>query len=58
MKYTYTITSELICDIKNDNVTVDISGPWESEASAIQWASSYVNQLNSISNEEDLDVSN
>ena len=46
MAYTYTITRELICEVKLDDVVVDSSGPWESEASAINWASAYTNRLN------------
>jgi hypothetical protein len=46
MAYTYTITRELICEVKSDDVVVDSSGPWESEAAASNWASAYTNRLN------------
>ncbi len=52
MTYTYTITKDLMCIISNNNTEVDVSGPWESEISASTWANLYVNELNSISNEE------
>jgi len=46
MPYTYTITRDLICHIKLDDVVIDNPGPWESEAAAQHWAETYVNQLN------------
>jgi hypothetical protein len=45
MTYTYTINKELICQVKLDNVVIDASGPWESEASATHWAELYVEEL-------------
>jgi hypothetical protein len=57
MKYTYTITEDLICLIKKDDVVIDNPGPWESRESADYWAKIYVEELNSGVFEEGLNAS-
>ncbi len=57
MKYTYTITEDLKSTIFSDGTEIDVSGPWESEESAISWAKAYVDELNFMTNEEGANAS-
>ncbi len=55
--FSYTIITEngpLVQILYGDNV-IDESGPWESLESATNWASAYVNKLNSGAVEPQLD---
>jgi hypothetical protein len=48
MLYTYEVTDNPpICKILVDGADYDISGPWESTASAEAWAIEFVAKLNS-----------
>lgn len=46
--YEYNVVPEgPMVQILYNGLVIDESGPWESETSAITWASAYVNKMNS-----------
>jgi hypothetical protein len=49
--YTFEVTSNPpMCRILYNGKTIDYSGPWESEESAILWAEQYTDELNGSQN--------
>jgi hypothetical protein len=49
------VPSPLLVQILHEDNVIDESGPWESMESAVNWASAYVNKLNSGVSEPQLD---